>query len=176
MRFIKYFSALLILLCFCVTGGCNLKIELSPSDKSLIDLASKIYSESQLLEIVKFKGTINELNSQYPIECLRNDNGIYRASYMGYSSIAVLLFDNVGNKFWGNIHSIQLLKSCFDGLTKGQTIEEVRAVDPDGEYLFLCTGRSDMPRVSFHYTKDGFLITIEYDDLNNIINITEELV
>ena len=167
---------LLFLLCSCAKGGSDLKIETSPSDKSLIDLASKIYDEPQLSELVKFNGLIDELNAQFPIECLREDNGTYRVAYLGDGSIAVLLFDNYGNKFLGNIYNTQLLKSDFEGLTKGESLEEVRKIDPNGEYLFLYTGRNDTPKVSSHYTKDGYLIAIKYDASNNILSINEELI
>ena len=185
MRFEKSYSliatliaiiVLLFMICSCAKGGSNLKIEISPPDKSLINLASKVYDEQQLLELAKFHGLLNELNAKYPIECLREDSGTYRASYLGDESIAVILFDDSGTKLLGNIYSVQLSKSDFDGLTKGQSIEEVKTIDPNGEYLFLYTGRNDTPKVSSHYTKDGYLITIEYDDFNTIISINEELI
>ncbi len=167
---------LLLMICSCAKGGRNLIIAISPPDKSMVDLASKVYDEQQLSELVKFNGSLNELNAEYPIECLREDNGTYRASYLGDGSIAVILFDDSGNILFGNIYSTQLTKSDFDGLTKGLLIEEVKTIDPNGGYLFLYTGRNDTPKVSSHYTKDGYLITIEYDDLNSIISINEELI
>ena len=152
-----------------------MNIAISPSDKSLVDLASTIYSKGELLELTKFNGSLNELNIKYPVECLREDNGMYRVSYFGDGSIATLLFDRMGNKILGGIHDVQLLKSDFDGLVKGQLLDDVRAVDPNGEYLFLYTGRNDTPKVSSHYTEDGYLITIEYDASWSIINKYEEL-
>ena len=86
------------------------------------------------------------------------------------------MFDNSGSKVMGSIHDAIILKSDFNCLEKGQSLNDVRAVDPNGEYLFLYTGRSDTPKVSTHYTKDGWLITIEYDDSNRIINIETELI
>ena len=167
---------LLFLFCSCAKGGSDLYIETSPSDKSLADLASQIYEEPQLLELVKFNGSMNELNTKYPIECLREDNGMFRASYLGNGSVAVLLFDDSGNRLSGNIYNTQLLKSDLDNLVKGQLLDEVRAIDPNGEYLFLFTGRNDVPKISTHYTKDGYLITIEYDVSNVIISINKELI
>ena len=55
-------------------------------------------------------------------------------------------------------------------------MKRTMAIDPNGEYLFLYTGRNDTPKVSSHYTKDGYLITIEYDVSNVIISINEELI
>ena len=167
---------LMTLICSCSKGGNNLKIETSPSEKSLVDLASEIYDEAQLLQLAKFNGSMNELNTEHPIECLREDNGTYRVSYLGDGSVAVLLFDSSGDKLFGKTYSAQLLKADFDRLVKGQSLDEVRTIDPDGEYLFLYTGRNDTPKVSSHYTKDGYLITIEYDVSNVIISINEKLI
>ena len=69
---------MMLVLYSCADGGNNLNIEISPSEKRLVDLASKTYDEIELLEIVKFNGLLNELNSKYPVECLREDNGMYR--------------------------------------------------------------------------------------------------
>ena len=83
MRLTKYFfliflTVMLLMICSCTKGGSDLNIEISPPDKSLVDLASKTYDETELLELMKFDGLLNELNVKYPIECLRKDNGMYR--------------------------------------------------------------------------------------------------
>ena len=153
-----------------------MNIEISQPDKSLVDLASKTYDETDLSELAEFNGLLNELNTKCPIECLRKDNGVYRVSYLGDGRIAVLLFDSSGNKILGNTYRTQLLKSDFNGLAKGQSLDAVRAIDPNGEYLFLYTGRNDTPKESLHYTKDGYLITIQYDASCSIISINEELI
>lgn len=181
MRLTKYFfliflTVMLLMICSCTKGGSDLNIEISPPDKSLVDLASKTYGETELLELMKFDGLLNELNVKYPIECLREDNGMYRVSYLGDESVVIFLFDGSGNKLFGRTYSTQLLKSDFDKLLKGQSLDEVRAIDPNGEYLFLYTDRNDTPKESLHYTKDGYLITIQYDASCSIISINEELI
>ena len=160
----------------CAKGGNDLEVKTSPSNESLIDLTSRIYDDSQLFEIAHFNGSISALGIQYPIECLREHNGIYRVSYLGVEKVAVLIFDDSGNKLFGNTYSSQQLKSDFGGLVKGQSLQDVQKIDPQGEYFFLYTGRNDTPKVSSHYTKDGYLITIEYDSSNTIISIEEELI
>ena len=153
-----------------------MKVKISPSDKSLIDLVSKTYDDMQLLEIAQFNGSINELSIQFPIECLRCHNGKYRVSYLGIEKVAILVFDDSGNKILGNIYNTVKLKSDFGGWIKGQSLEDIQKIDPHGEYLFLYTGRNDTPKMSSHYTKDGYLITIQYDDSGTIIDIVEELI
>lgn len=153
-----------------------MELNLSPSDKNLTELVSKTYSDSQLLEIAQFNGSINELNTQYPIECVREINNTYRVSYYGDFSIAVITFDDAGNRILGNVYSALQLKCNFDVLAIGQSLNDVQKIDPKGEYLFLYTGRNDTPKISTHYTKDGYLITIQYDDSNVISNIKKELI
>lgn len=167
---------LVFLLCTGDNGGNNLEIKTSPPNNNLIDLVSKIYDESQLSELVNIDGSMNELHGKYSIECLRSDKGIYRASYLGDGYVAVVLFDESGNKLIGKVYKTQLLKSDFCELEKGKSVEDVRKLDPNGDYVFLYTGRDDMPKASSHYTKDGYLITIEYDTFNKIISINAELI
>ena len=52
MRLTKYNFLILIIMmlfmiCSCAKGGSDLNIEISPPDKSLVDLASKIYDETE---------------------------------------------------------------------------------------------------------------------------------
>lgn len=157
-------------------GKKYIKNILSPPDISIMDLAACIYYDSVLSEIAQFEGPMAELNTKHPIECIREVNDFYRISYLGDSKIAVLIFDKSGNKLMGGIHNLHLLRDDFEGLREGQSLNEVKSIDPDGEYLFLYTGRNDAPRVSSHYTQDGYLITIEYDDTNVIIGINIELI
>ena len=147
--------------CSCTEGGNGLSIEISPSDKSLIELASETYNETQLMNIVSFDGSLNDLNAKYPIECLRDRNGMYQAVYLGNGSIAILTFDRSYNKDFGRIYSASLSKTDFDKLAKGMSLDEVRSVDPNGDYLFLYTERNDLNE-SFHCTKDGYFYAIEY--------------
>lgn len=181
MRFLKTHAVitaiiLMFILAACSKGGIELNTEISPPDKSLIDLATKTYEDMQLAEIVKFSGNITELNNRFPIDCIRMDDGIYRVSYLGCERIAVILFDASGNKLFGKVYSAQRLMTEFDGIAEGLMLDEVQVVDPDGEYAFLYTGRNDFPKVSLHCTKDGYLITIEYSANNTITSITKHLI
>jgi len=167
---------MLLLLCSCTKGEIGLEIETSSPDKTLINLASKIYTDSELSDIVKFSGTIDELNAKYPIECLRKNKNTYRVSYLGNGSVALITFDNAKNKIIGKVYNALQLKSDFSDLKNGQSLEKVKKIDPNGDFTFLYTGRNDTPKISTHCTKDGYLITIKYDISNTIICIKEELI
>lgn len=122
VRFIEclvLLAGMLILLTGCARPKRDLKIAVSPSDKSLIDLASGTYDETQLLELVGLQGSMDEIHAKYPMECVRKISDTYRAAYLGDGSIAVLLFDASGDRLTGKIYSTRLLKSDFDNVKQG---------------------------------------------------------
>lgn len=173
------FIIIIILLCAfssCGKGESELKEKICSPDKNITELVSKKYSNSQLLTIAQLEVTMNELNEQYPIECLRKIGTAYRVSYLGNDSVAVIYFDSSENKIFGRVYSLYLAKADFNELATGQLLENVQKIDPQGEYLFLYTGINDAPRISTHYTKDGYLITVEYDEENTILSVTTSLI
>lgn len=105
----------------------DLQIELSPSGQTVVDLATKIYSEQQLEEIVACEGTIEELDALYPIECLRGIHD-YRVSYLGETSIAVIYFDATGKWEMGRVYNLSCVRSDFEDITPGQTLSDVQEV------------------------------------------------
>lgn len=164
-----------LILCSCNKENEDLNNMLSPENKSIIDLADYKYDDSELSAIVDFNGSLYDLNNKHSIYCLRNDGNNYRVSYLGNDKIAVIIFDYSGNRVFGNIYLLGPNKSEFDKVEKGQSLEEIMKLDENGDYTFLYTGRN-IPRVSTHYTKDGYLINIEYDDSNSIISTTSVLI
>ena len=166
--------ALVLLMCAAVSCGVK-GIEPSSPDSSLMDMATKTYTKAELSEIGQYQGTIKALDEKYPMECIRKIGDTYRVSYLGEESVAVLLFDRNGNRLFGDVYTTRLLKSDFSGLSVGGSLAEVKAIDPNGAYPFLHTGRNDVPKESSHYTKDGYVITVKYDDSHTIIHIREEL-
>lgn len=179
MKYIKYFSLFIVLLCVlsaCGKGESDLKEKKCSPDKNISELVSKRYSDSQLLTITQLNATMEKLNEQYPIECLRKVGNTYRASYLGSDSVAVILFDSRENKILGRVYSLYLTKADYNWLAIGQSLESVQKTDPHGEYLFLYTGSDNAPKISTHYTKDGYLIAVEYDEGNTIISVTTSLI
>ena len=67
--------------------------------------------------------------------------------------------------------------SCdYEWQSSLKTLDDIQKIDPNGEFLFLYAGRNDIPKISSHYTKDGYIVIIEYNDNNQIVNITQELI
>lgn len=138
------------------------------------------YTDAQLSEIADYIGTKDELLSQYPTcsvctlvmindECANSSTKeVHRIIYCGETKSLMLTFDDSGNRMTESLHNLTVPKNAFETISVGSLLSEVQAIDPQGEYLFLYTGRNDVPRVSAHYTTDGFVISITYDK-NNVI-------
>ena len=177
MKYIRFLLLFMMILLLCITTSSCIqgdgvgKEKMCLSDKNIIDLVSKKYGYSQLLEISQLEATIDELNKKYPIECLKKIETAYRVSYLGDDSVAVVYFDSDGNKIMGKVYRLYLTRNDFDGITIGQSLKYVQKIDPNGEYLFLYTGRDDTPKVSTHYTKDGYVITIEYNKEDTVLSM-----
>ncbi len=62
-------------------------------------------------------------------------------------------------------------KADFEKLSLGQSLEDVKELDPNGFYTWTETGRNDTPKISMHDTCDGYEITIKYSDENTITNV-----
>lgn len=169
-------AACLVVLSSCFRGGSEMKRMVSPSNKTILELSTKNYDDEQLFSIAEFSESIDELNRQYPVECLREMNKGYRATYLGHKRIAVIIFDRNGERIMSHIYSLRTTKEDYNDLNEGGSIDDVITIDPEGEYLFLYSGRNDIPKRSYHYTKDGFLLTIEYDNNNTITNIRVEYI
>ncbi|MBR6918277.1 MAG: hypothetical protein IKN38_08840 [Clostridia bacterium] len=176
--FIKMLIILIILsifMCSCEKGETDLNIIISPHDKSIIELSDSIYSSSQLSEIVTYDGSLKDYYTRYSVHCLRNLEQKYRMSFLGENKVVVVDFDASGNKLCANFFRMNSYKNSFDKLSKGHKLAEVKSIDPDGEYLFLFSGRNDLPRISSHCTLDGYIVIIEYDENNIITGINTEL-
>ncbi len=177
MRIIKccfVFVILVSLLTSCSNNGGAVSMNIAQPEQLLSELVSKVYTSDQLSEIVKFRGSMKEFNSQYPIECIRESEYAYRVAYLGSESVAIIFFNRDGEHILGRIYKLFPSKSNFESLSIGEPLDDVKQMDPDGEYMFLYTGSNDAPRTSTHCTKDGYWIEIEYTEDNLISSINIE--
>ena len=169
----------------CVLAFCFIKMNNTTPGitKALLFQKVTFYTDAQLLEIADFVGTADELTSLYPPSHIRTMNNIvdngntidgFAIIYLGETQALELIIDNLGNRLWQFSYNTIESKKTFDSLSLGQTLTDVQNLDPNGEYLFLYTGRSDFPMVSKHYTRDGFIIRITYDDNDIITSIDIE--
>lgn len=172
MKMVKLFFAFAFaVLLFSCKGGENIMTLLSDPEVNITELITVRYSNEQLEQIRIFDGNINELNDKYPIQCLRRVDAAYSIVFLSEERILMAIYDDRGNKLFCNIFNLSKEVAAFEHINIGDTIEKVKNVDPLGEYLFLYTGRNDIPHNSKHYTSDGFCIQISYDENNVVTSI-----
>lgn len=136
-------------------------------------LVTKLYNAEELEEISNFEGTYYELSGKYPIQCSKTLGDSYRVAYLGEDRVAVLLFNSKGEKLGGEVYMTAKGYSDFADISVGDSMDQVKNLDPTGYYPVSITGKDRIR--SEHYTSDGFLITIYYDQ-NVIAEITTELI
>lgn len=187
MKKFKIIFLLLAILCFLCSCG---KKENEPFDIgkcvspniNINRMFLKKYSQDEIEKLYDFmfhfEGTIEELNEEYPIKCVRkyDSANCYRISYLGEKSIGQVWYYADTEEFHAWWYNYSCPKRNFKKFKVGTPLDEVMETDPDGCYLFLYTGMTDAPKTSQHYTKDGYLITIDYDKDYKITKINEELI
>ncbi len=146
---------------------------ISDPNKNIVDLITTNYLNEQLDKINTYDGTINQLNSEFPIQCLRTVKSEYQAVYRGDQKLLIIVFGLNGDKVLSKIYNVSKISSIFDGLTAENTLDEIQKLDPLSDYTFLYTGRNDIACVSYYCTYDGYMIQISYND-NNAITAIEK--
>ena len=85
--------------------------------------------------------------------------------------ILSIYIDTAGN----SSVAIEITPSCqlvdFQALAINGKIDDMLRLDPKGQYMFLFAGRNDLPRVSQHFTSDGYYLVIRYDHDGKICEI-----
>lgn len=149
-------------------------IEIPPANKNIYDLVTVIYTDQEIEMLSRYHGNIQQLNIDYPIECVREQVGFYLVEYCGEGQIVALWFDDSGkNEYdWGGfIYSATVPKKMFDCLKVGLTLSDVKAIDPEGCYIFEEGG---VPHpYSLHHSSDGYMYVITYDEVN--LNVIEDI-
>ena len=135
--------------------------EIIPPETNMWDVITAKYTQAQLQDIVEFSGSMDEHNAIYPVERTRQIGTNCQVVYCSDQEIAVLLFDQDGNKYFSKIYPFSPVKDAFADLQPG-TLRDVQEID-------------DYP-VSTHYTIDGYEILIRYDDSLNIEEISINLI
>lgn len=138
------------------------------------ELIKTIQTEADYLKYpsILWNSGIVEFDEIYNIECLRRSKGHYYTiikSEQGH--LLYLLFGQEGNDLkvkddWRITGKIT--KKDFEDLRIGEaTLEDVQALDPEGNYAKLYMGLVPGPgqvRDTIHYTVDGYVVHIVYMD------------
>ncbi len=157
-------------------GESKMQFQVSPDNLTAFELIKTIYSDEQLSDIYQLNEGLDGLNEHYPIECLRYNEitDSYYATFLSPEKLVYLGFQSDGKMWMKDMAHISPSKAYFDKLDIGQSLDDVQKLDPEANYYFLKTGRTDAPTTSTHYTEDGWIIVIEYNTQYCISTIRAE--
>lgn len=172
-RFLTVILAAIIMVFSACNEALDISALISDENKNISELLTHTYSSEQLKEIIIFTN-LEQVNEEYPIECLRKKDFGYRAVFKGDKTVMLVDFDDNGLRI--DAETVDIIKdSGFDGLNIGDSVRNVRELDPAGEYAFLYTGDSSLPRESYHYLDTGYVFHITYDSGNVITDIEKSM-
>lgn len=147
----------------------------SDKDKNIGELITRTYSAEQLKEMIIFTN-LEQVNEEYPVECLRKKDFGYQAVYRSQKTVMLVDFDEDGLRIGAQSHDMISGYDGFDELEIGDTIRNVRELDPAGDYAFLYTDDGSLPRESIHYLESGYVFRITYDSGNIITAIDKSMI
>lgn len=177
MHRFRLFAAVMaaVLVIFCSCGETfDISVLVSDENANINELITRTYSSEQLKEMIIFTN-LEQMNEEYPVECLRKIDSSYQAIFKGDKTIMLIDFDESGLRMGSESHKVLANSEGFDELAIGDTIRNVRELDPAGDYLFLYTGDNSLPRESIHYIESGYVFTITYDNGNVITAIDKRM-
>lgn len=173
---------ILIIIFIFMMFGCsahnNAVVPCSDENLTCLELVTETTPTSELIGIIGGKETIESVNERAPILCLRKRGASYYAVYkVSDSEWDLVYFDS--ERIFEGVSIIRIsdgvTKKDFDGIGSGSNINDVKAIDPHGNYDFMFASWSGYPRYSYHYTEDGYKIVIHYNAEYNIIDIDKNI-
>lgn len=128
------------------------------------------YTNEQLQEIADYDGTREEIMDQYDGGCFSQGaiQNILTYTNEDCSSVLALFLRKSGQKEFGIIFNPLHPKATYEALEVGTSKDTIKKLDPTGGYQDnLPSGKS----YSYHFTTDGFYISIEYDNNGLLCNM-----
>lgn len=170
---------IIILLCLTsceIKGRSDMQILLSDRNQTIYELITNIYTIDQLKHIEQSNYNYDDLCLNYPVQCIRKEGDIYRVIYRAKDRLLILYYNQYGELLLHKQVTLNIVKKEFDQINQQYDVYDVKAIDETGEYDFLYVGDTEIPKVSVHYTKDGYLLHIEYDERWRVIKVSWELI
>ena len=168
----------------------------SAEDHNVTTESSARYSDSEIEEIEEFTGSFLERIRQYPFSVLRRltyyyplfktalpyTNADYEttvdtyiATYIGERTIHFILYDYKGMELSSWSQELSPHSIFFERIFIDDDLNTMMNLDPAGDY-FGTSGRTDLPKLSTHYTRDGYIIIVCYDDSYKVNSIYKFLI
>ena len=175
----KIFCVLLVILVigfsFISCGGSNNNMILLDQDVNFMDLIPVAVDYNKVIKSLDEKPDLNSINDIIGFE-------YYKQYSEGYYTLAkiddgILLIDFDLDKNYKSCRKISFSDcSTIDHMNKlstGDSLEKVRNIDRNGDYPFLYAGRTDYPKISYHFFNDGSVYVVSYDESFCILSLSK---
>ena len=175
-------TMIMLLVCSCLNKEVEeMNPQISDGSKTVYELSTTRYTQKQLdkIEAQASNLTYQNLNRKYPVQCVRATEWCYRVVYVGVNrQLLVLFYDNQGSPILSVYPQVTPVVSSqtLDLIKVGEVnLYDVMAIDKSGDFTIFYTGVGE-PRISYHYTTDGYLYSIEYDEFGIVMDTRRELI
>lgn len=152
------------------------------SEENVNDIITKEYSNKELDEIESADLNLEKLDKKYKIECIKEDSyypfSTYKVVYKSNNKFLIICFDEKGEKLYAFAPRMSNEKQKFDSIEIGK--------DDRNKVYLNDSNLSLVPELDFvinhnsnllaHYTKDGLLITFEYNENGIVIDRKESMI
>ena len=168
----------------CLISGCRTSKEDAQTlhfvdeKENCMDIVKQSVSHKILMNAVDEKLSLKDMSKKIPLEFIREIDNNYRSIVKTEQGWVLLFFDSDGTflriQELGALNSTS--KDDFLEVTVGMSVYDIQEIDPKGNYNFMYASWSEYPRMSFHYTSDGYEIIVSYNSRYNVINIYTGLI
>ena len=153
---IVLFSALLLK--FCTSNDWNRTMTEIDPETSFLDYVETKYNYEELNHALQKEPNASKFCNAFDIR--------YYKTYQDHFYTVIdtnqglcLVFFSANKKYEGYMNltlSPKVVCEGFQNLTIGTPLDKIIELDPKGYYPFLYSGRSDYPKISYHFLKNGF--------------------
>ena len=164
--------ALLGLIIFITSSGLFIKTEPSEAltvlEQSEVLLGKPQYqlTHKEVNDCLIKRGNLEVFCSKYGIQYYK------RTKYYNYLAVltdvdpVLIVFNHRGVCFfyWNIRYSDNECEDKLADIGIGDSVENVRAIDPHGDYSIFYASSSDFPQISYHFFENGHCYEIEYID------------
>lgn len=140
--------------------------KLTDSNISCMDIVKNIVPYDRLAGALYNKFALKAFNRRIPVECLKKTNDKYYTVIKTEEGWVIVFFDSKQKLMYSQDVSISANtnKEKMNTLKEGMLLDEVKSIDPDGDYSFTHSNWLDFTQMSYHYLPDGNTYVISYDD------------
>ncbi len=187
--FLIVLTLLIILFCGCDKSTKNTKVDIyeSEMDKKILSMINNevnaddviwtIYSPDDLMNMPYY---VNEVLEKMPPECVRlSEDGkyayfVYKSDDGQYAFCFYSFENNEIDPFSLFYLGQRVALSDFDSLNIGKnTFDDVKSIDPYGEYGMFELGMVNIEKYTTHYTSDGYKVKVHCNK-NGVISKIEK--